>query len=114
MNNNTQLMRLKEIQRANFAAYDMLLYLDTHCDDKKAFEIFKRLVEKTKTLKKCYEADFGPLTPYAAAAQASFNWLKGPWPWEFSANPPSASQDPCHNSSDNKDSCPCLSEKGGE
>ena len=28
---------LKKIQCSNFAAYDMLLYLDTHSDDKKAF-----------------------------------------------------------------------------
>ena len=112
--NNTQLTRLKEIQKANFAAYDMLLYLDTHCDDKKAFEIFRRLVEKTKSLKKNYEADYGPLTPYSTASQASFNWLKGPWPWEFTANPPSASQDSCSKSADSQTICPCLSEKGGE
>ena len=43
--NNTQLTRLKEIQKANFAAYDMLLYLDTHCDDKKAFEITRSRVK---------------------------------------------------------------------
>ena len=38
---------LKEIQKYNFAAYDILLYLDTPPDDKKAFELYKQLVEKT-------------------------------------------------------------------
>lgn len=41
---------LKKIQCSNFAAYDMLLYLDTHSDDKKAFRMFQALVKKTKEL----------------------------------------------------------------
>ena len=46
---------LKKIQCSNFAAYDMLLYLDTHSDDKKAFRMFQALVKKTKELKCEYE-----------------------------------------------------------
>jgi spore coat protein JB len=77
---------LKSIQEYNFAAYDMLLYLDTHPDDKKAFDIFKTLVEKTKTLIKSYEAEFGPLTAKSAAGFSSFRWLESPWPWEKEGN----------------------------
>lgn len=74
------------IQKYNFAAYDLLLYLDTHPDDRKVFQLFKELVEKLKKLKKEYETEYGPLTPYSAAGQASFNWLESPWPWEKEAN----------------------------
>lgn len=77
---------LKKLQSYNFAAYDMLLYLDTHSKDKKAFAIYKELVEKTMQLKKEYESKFGPLTPYSAANFDRFNWLEGPWPWEKEAN----------------------------
>ena len=42
--------KLLELQKYNFAAYDMLLYLDTHPEDKKAFEMFKQLVEKFNKL----------------------------------------------------------------
>lgn len=77
---------LKNIQSYNFAAYDMLLYLDTHSYDKKAFEIFKQFVEKTKSLISEYEKKYGPLTAYGTAMQDSFNWLKSPWPWEKEAN----------------------------
>ena len=82
--NKTEL--LKQIQKYNFAAYDMLLYLDTHADDKKAFEIFKSLVKKTKELKHEYESEFGPLSPMSAAKFDSFKWLESPWPWEKEAN----------------------------
>ena len=36
---------LLELQKYHFAAYDMLLYLDTHPTDKKAFELFKDFVK---------------------------------------------------------------------
>ena len=51
---------LKKIQCSNFAAYDMLLYLDTHSDDKKAFRMFQALVKKTKELKCEYEEKLAP------------------------------------------------------
>lgn len=81
-----QAKRLKELQSVNFAAYDMLLYLDTHANDRKAFELFKALVEKTNKLKCEYERDFGPLTPFASAYRGGFDWLNGPWPWEKEAS----------------------------
>ena len=77
---------LKKIQCNGFAAYDMLLYLDTHQEDKKAFRIFQELVKKTNELRREYEKEFGPLSPFATAAQESFNWLDNPWPWEKEAN----------------------------
>ena len=77
---------LKKIQCSNFAAYDMLLYLDTHSDDKKAFRMFQALVKKTKELKCEYEEKFGPLNQFSTAMQDEFNWLDNPWPWEKEAN----------------------------
>ncbi len=78
--------KLLELQKYNFAAYDMLLYLDTHPDDKKGFRMFKELVEKFKKLKREYEDTFGPLEPYSAARYGTFKWLEEPWPWEKEAN----------------------------
>lgn len=77
---------LNQIQSYGFAAYDMLLYLDTHPKDKKAFSMFKQLVEKTNKLRKEYEKEHGPLSPFSAANFDSFTWLDSPWPWEKEAN----------------------------
>ena len=85
-NSCSRLDLLKKIQCNNFAAYDMLLYLDINPDDKKAFKMFQELVKKTNELKNQYEQEFGPLSAYAAAEQESFNWLDNPWPWEKEAN----------------------------
>lgn len=77
---------LEQIQMYNFAAYDMLLYLDTHADDKTAFEMFRELVAKTRALKAQYEKSYGPLTAYSSADMNCFTWLESPWPWEKEAN----------------------------
>ena len=83
---DSKLDLLKQIQCYNFAAYDMLLYLDTHPNDKKAFGIFKEFVSKTKALKCEYEKEYGPLSAFNTASQDSFNWLDSPWPWEKEGN----------------------------
>lgn len=77
---------LLQLQNYHFAAYDMLLYLDTHPNDKKAFALFKELVEKFKKLKAEYEKNYGPLSAFAAANSNSFDWIDSPWPWEKEAN----------------------------
>ena len=77
---------LEQIRSYNFAAYDMLLYLDTHPDDAAGFKLYRERVEKCEALKKEYEKSNGPLTAFAAAKQDSFNWIKSPWPWQKEAN----------------------------
>ena len=83
---NSRAEMLKQVQCYNFAAYDMLLYLDTHPEDKKAFKMFQELVKKTNELKCEFEKNFGPLSQFRTASQDSFNWLDNPWPWEKEAN----------------------------
>ena len=73
---------LKKIQSYKFAAYDMLLFLDTHPKDEAAFKIYRELVAN---LKKCiseYESKFGPLSIMSAAKFDTFCWDNSPWPWE--------------------------------
>lgn len=77
---------LYEVQKCNFAAYDLLLYLDTHPDDKRAFRMFKDMVEKFKKAKREYEKEFGSLEAYNSASKGAFDWTESPWPWEKEAN----------------------------
>ncbi len=77
---------LEKIQRYRFAAHDLLLYLDTHPNDKSAFKMYKQLVEKARSCTAEFEAEYGPLTALAAADCEKFIWHKSPWPWEKEAN----------------------------
>ena len=47
----TKQEKLLELQKYNFAAYDLLLFLDTHPEDKTGFAMFRDMVEKMKRLK---------------------------------------------------------------
>lgn len=76
----------KQIQSYCFAAHDMLLYLDTHPEDKKGFAIYKALIQKSRELKEMYQQKYGPLTADAAADYTEFNWTESPWPWEKGGN----------------------------
>jgi len=75
-------MMLKKVMGYDFAALDILLYMDTHPNDMSAFNIYKDVVAKAKAARNDYEAKFGPLTQYDAAQDAGNKWSDGPWPWE--------------------------------
>lgn len=77
---------LEKIQQNNFATYDMLLYLDTHCDDKKAFTMLKALCDTKKKLVAQFEKSYGPLSQATASEQEIFNWIDNPWPWDKEGN----------------------------
>ena len=76
----------KQIQSYCFAAHDILLYLDTHPEDKKAFALFRSLTKKAEEFKDEYHKKYGPLNAVAAADYTEFNWIDGPWPWEKGGN----------------------------
>lgn len=74
------------IQSYCFAAHDMLLYLDTHPDDKKAFALYRALVAKVREQKALYQEKYGPLSALSAADYDEFKWIDSPWPWEKGGN----------------------------
>lgn len=81
-NNMNQNALLRKIQNYSFAVTDMLLFLDTHPEDKKAFKIYQGLVKEAKELINEYQEKFGPLDAFGAAMQSRFKWIDSPWPWE--------------------------------
>ena len=74
------------VQSYTFAAHDMLLYLDTHKNDEKAFSLYKALKTKAMELKDQYQQKYGPLCVCDLAKQDKFNWTDSPWPWEKGGN----------------------------
>lgn len=83
MDNNERMQMLKKVQEADFTAYDLLLFLDTHPDCQTALTKYKEAVEHGCKLRKEYEASYGPLTAAASSAVAPWQWSKNPWPWNM-------------------------------
>lgn len=71
---------LYKLSAAEFAAWELHLYLDTHPHDRKAKELFREYVIKTEALRKEYENMYGPLS---SATGYGKKWTKEPWPWQI-------------------------------
>lgn len=71
-----------EIMKYDFAANELVLFLDTHPCDLKALEMHEAVVKKAKMLKELYANKFGPITSDDVKSTDTWTWIKSPWPWE--------------------------------
>lgn len=78
MNNREKL--LKRLSAAQFAVWEVHLFLDTHPNDKMAIESYKKYKERYKELLKEYEERYGGLTSDITGDK--WTWVDSPWPWE--------------------------------
>ncbi|MCL2409594.1 MAG: spore coat protein CotJB [Oscillospiraceae bacterium] len=68
----------------DFAVHELALYLDTHKDDKDAFDMLKSMLALSTKARKEYERMFGPIDIRDLENADKFTWLSDPWPWEYS------------------------------
>lgn len=73
---------MKRINETSFAMDDVILYLDTHPEDRNALNFYHQVKAMRQEARNAYESQFGPLTPDAVQNTAQWNWLSGRWPWE--------------------------------
>ena len=77
---------LYELMALDFVTQELALYLDTHADDKQAFETWKCFKALAEEGRQRYAQQYGPLTRGQTAMFESWVWPDEPWPWEFLAN----------------------------
>lgn len=73
---------LKKVQAADFACYDLLLYLDTHPCCQATLNLYKEKVTEAKALREEYESLYGPLTAAASSKNTPWQWIQNPQVWE--------------------------------
>ena len=74
---------LHELQALGFAINELVLYLDTHSDDREAAELlasYRALYQKGMAL---LQEQSGPLFAMDGVVDGVYEWLRGPWPWEY-------------------------------
>lgn len=88
MTNNSELSNTltHQLQALNFAVSELGLYLDTHPSDQEALDLFNQYAEMYEELLQNYERDRGPTMQMRGGMSGSYQWTKGPWPWEYDAN----------------------------
>ena len=70
---------LLRVSQAQFAMWEVRMYMDTHLDNAEARKLYEKYFEQFKMLKKEFEDKYGPLT---LGGDNSDEWLKDPWPWD--------------------------------
>ncbi len=71
---------LRKLSAAQFAMWELHMYLDTHPTDAQAMSLYRKYEVKGNELKKEYEERYGPIT--FRTSDMAAEWLENPWPWE--------------------------------
>ncbi len=71
---------LLRLSSAQFARWELHLYLDTHPNDMQAVAMEKKYAEMVAALTQEFESKYGPLSPKGGVAA---EWLQNPWPWDY-------------------------------
>lgn len=83
VNKNLEVTPLTELMAIDFVAHELGLYLDTHKDDKQAFEMYQTFLALAKEAHDRYIRKFGPVRKRDMLGMESYTWLDSPWPWDY-------------------------------
>ncbi|MBR5094171.1 MAG: spore coat protein CotJB [Oscillospiraceae bacterium] len=73
-----------ELMAICFVVDELALYLDTHAEDREAFELYQTMLAMAKEAKARYVRSCGPIRQSDQLGMTRYAWLDGPWPWELS------------------------------
>ena len=74
---------LGELMAIDFVADELSLYLDTHRDDKEAFDLYRSVLALSKEAHERYVKTCGPIVKNDMLDMTRFLWLNDLWPWEL-------------------------------
>ncbi len=83
--NNCRADLMRFIDEVSFAAYDIMLYLDTHPDCQEALQSFRKYNELRNKALKLHAKSYGPLMLSSVDETdcSAWEWMMQPWPWEL-------------------------------
>ena len=76
---------MNRIRAVDFALTETVLYLDAYPESVEAMKYYQKLVKERTQLMDRYESQCGPVTMYGNVNN-TWDWIRGPWPWEPDAN----------------------------
>ena len=80
---NRRQQSLLEVQMFDFVAHEINLYLDTHPKNQRMIQLYHEYVDKANQARENFEKEFGPLFVTNTQSENNFDWIKGPWPWDY-------------------------------
>ena len=83
VNKNLETTPMTELMAIDFVAHELGLYLDTHKQDREAFETLKTTIALYEEGRERYVRLYGPLTITDMAVADTYTWICDPWPWDY-------------------------------
>ena len=83
VNKNVAVTPLTELMAIDFVAHELGLYLDTHKDDKQAFDMYQTFLALAEEAHARYVKNYGPVLERDMLGAERYTWLDNPWPWDF-------------------------------
>lgn len=80
MNKKEQMLR--DIGIVDFTLVELMLFLDTHANDRKAMEYFKHYSKVKLQMEMEFSKTFFPLKKEFADCDREWEWAIAPLPWE--------------------------------
>lgn len=71
-----------ELMAICFAAQELGLYLDTHKEDKEAFDMYQTVLALKAEAYERYVKLCGPVKREDMLGMSGYVWLDDPWPWD--------------------------------
>lgn len=75
---------LQKLQTYGFAALEASLFLDTHPENKEAFQYYLEVNNTRRKLQDEFAHKYGPIRAEDEIWE-QWNWVDSPWPWELEA-----------------------------
>jgi spore coat protein JB len=72
-----------ELMALGFVIKELNLYLDTHTNDRDAFDMLKSLNKLMQDGQERFIKLFGPQTIMDITSGNDYTWIDDPWPWEY-------------------------------
>ena len=76
----------KRFQQVEFALTETVLYLDAYPECREALDYYHMLLEERNMLLEEINEQCCPMTMYGNTSTDNWNWVNGPWPWQYEAN----------------------------
>ena len=76
---------MQELMAIDFVADELERYLDTHSDDREAFDMYQTFLALGREARERYARSCGPITQPDMLGADRYTWLGNPWPWEYCA-----------------------------
>lgn len=80
---NDKEMLKRRLMMNQFAVNEVVLFLDTHPNNREALAAFEKYRSQSVALRKEYEEKYGMIDMFSPNNCADkWTWVDSPWPWE--------------------------------